>query len=180
MNEICRDVEAELHLIPITKETLSLKSANSNDDSRLDIKAKGFSAFFDLRIKHVNSASQKNKSTATIFRQHEEARKREYPQSVLEVQNGTFTPLVFEENGGMGDECQRFKSHLSSSLAIQTGDSYAEICTWLRTRLSIEILKSAITCLRGSQVPFRVANNNIEEDFQLMNIESETNKSNIC
>ena len=63
------------------------------------------------------------------------------------MQNGAFTPLVFGTNGGMGDECQRFISHLLSSLAAKTGDIYAEV--WLRTRLSVEILKSAKTCMRG-------------------------------
>lgn len=84
---------------------------------------------FDLRITHVNSASQKAKSTATIFRQHKETEKREYLQRVLEMQNGSFTPLVFGTNGGVGDECQRFLSHLSSRLATKAVDSYAEVCT---------------------------------------------------
>ena len=79
----------------------------------------------------------------------------------------------------MGDESQRFISYLSSSLAATTGDSNAEVCTWLRTRLSVEILKSEITSARGSRVPFRAANNNIE-DFHFMNIESGKNEFNNC
>jgi len=97
--------------------------------------------------------------------------KREYLQRVLEIENGVFTPLVFGTNGGMGKECQRFISHLSNSLAEKNDESYASVCTWIRTRLSVEILKSAITCVRGSRVLFRKANNNVE-DFHLMNIMS--------
>ena len=30
------------------------------------------------------------------------------------IEMGSFTPLVFGTNGGMGNECQRFLKHLSS------------------------------------------------------------------
>ena len=31
-----------------------------------------------------------------------QAKKREYNERILEVENGSFTPLVFGTNGGMG------------------------------------------------------------------------------
>ena len=182
LDKVCKDVEAEPHLIPVTGERMALRTANTNDESRLDIKAKGFwqrgqTAFFDIRITHVNSTSQKNKTTSAIFRSHEEAKKREYLQRVLEIEQGAFTPLVFGTNGGMGEECRRFISHLSNRLAEKTNDSYASVCTWLRTRLSMEITRSAILCVRGSRVPFRKRTENIN-DFELMNVECRNFTSN--
>jgi hypothetical protein len=175
LDKVCKDVEAEPHLIPVTGERMMLKSANTKDESRLDIKANGFwqrgqTAFFDIRTTHVNALSQMTKKTSAIFRSHEEAKKREYLQRVLEIEHGTFTPLVFGTNGGMGDECQRFMSHLSNKLAEKTNDTYASVCTWLRTRLSMEITKAAVLCVRGSKVPFRKQTDNIT-DFELMNTE---------
>lgn len=175
LDKVCTDVEAEPHLIPVTGEQMTLKSANTKDESRLDIKAKGFwqrgqTAFFDIRITHVNSTSQKNKATSVIFRSHEEAKKREYLQRVLDIEQGAFTPLVFGTNGGMGEECRKFISHLSNKLAEKTNDSYASVCTWIRTRLSMEIMRSAILCVRGSRVPFRKRIDNLD-DFTLMNVE---------
>ena len=83
LNRICKDVEAEPHLLPITNETFQNRTANTKDEARLDVKAKGFwqrsqTAFFDIRVTHVNSQSQASKSTEAIFKAHEQKKKREY------------------------------------------------------------------------------------------------------
>jgi hypothetical protein len=181
LNKVCVDVESEPHLIPVTNETLAYKTANTKDDARLDIKAKSFwqrgqTAFFDIRVTHVNAQSQRLQTTASVFRNHEMAKKREYMQRVLDIENGSFTPLVFGTNGGLGKECSNFISTLANKIAAKEDELYSQTITWMRTRLSFEILKSAITCVRGSRVPFR---RNIEEigDFELMNIRSDLDAS---
>ena len=45
--------------------------------------------------------------------------------TVLEVELGTFTPLVFTSTGGMSDECQRYHSRLAELLALKKQESYA-------------------------------------------------------
>ena len=129
-------------------------------------------AFFDVRVTHVNSGTNKGKNTKTIFREHEQAKKREYMQRVLDVEHASSTPLVFGTNGGMGEEGQRFIAALSDKLACKQNESYSDIITWIRVRLSIEIMRSTLLCVRGSRTPFRQASNNIAEDFHLANIES--------
>ena len=111
LSKVCKDVEVEPHLLPITAEVMNLRTASTSEEAQLDIKAKGFwersqTAFFDIRVTHVNSSSQRTKPTSAIFRNHEAAKKRKYLQRVLEVEQGAFTPLVFGTNGGMGSECQ--------------------------------------------------------------------------
>ena len=96
LGRVCKDVEAEPRLLPVTQETFNFKSANRGDESRLDIKAGGFwqrsqTAFFDIRVTHVNSSSQTGKATSTIFRAHEMEKKREYLQRVLDIEHGAFT-----------------------------------------------------------------------------------------
>ena len=84
----------------------NLRTANTSEEARLDIKASGFwqhgqTAFFDVRVTHVNSMTNTNHNTKTVFREHEQAKKREYMQRVLEIEHGTFTPLImvaWEEN----------------------------------------------------------------------------------
>ena len=48
--------------------------------------------------------------------------------------------------------------------------------SWLGTRLSIEILKSALLCVRGSRTPFRRTSENIDDDFLLNNIECDIHR----
>ena len=57
MSNVCNDVEEEPHLIPITNEVMDNRTVNSQDDARLDIKARSFwqrvqTAFFDIRVTH--------------------------------------------------------------------------------------------------------------------------------
>ena len=40
-----------------------------------------------------------------IYRMHEDKKDRLYQRRVLDVDHGTFTPLVFTTAGGMGDKC---------------------------------------------------------------------------
>ena len=123
LNKVCNNVQSEPHLIPLDNESFDLRSTITSSDARLDIKAGGFwtrgvTAFFDVRVTHVNSASNQNKSTATIFRDQENEKKRKYQQRVLNVEMGTFTPLVFGTNGGMGLESQNFLKNLANRLSI--------------------------------------------------------------
>ena len=66
-----------------------------------------------------------------------------------------FTPLVFGTNGGMGEECSLFLKKLAEKLSYKTDESYANIVTWLRTKISFSILKSVNMCIRGSRRPFK-------------------------
>ncbi len=85
-------------------------SANTDDNARLDIRARGLwnnhqDAFFDVRVFYPNAPS--NGST-DAYRRDEMAKKREYGQRVREVELGVFTPLVLSTNGGMGKEAATF------------------------------------------------------------------------
>ena len=71
------------------------------------------------------------------------------------VEMGSFTPLVFGTNGGMGNECQRFLNHLADKIAQKDTEPYHVVITWLRTQISFELLRSVHACVRGSRTPFR-------------------------
>ena len=62
-------------------------------------------------------------------------------ERVIETEHGTFTLLGFGTNGAMGEECGRFTSELDRQVSKKQHASYATAMSWLRTRLSIEILK---------------------------------------
>ena len=92
LNKVCTNVQSEPHLIPLDNDIFNLRTANTSEEARLDIKANGFwqhgqTAFFDVRITHVNSMTNTNRNTQTIFREHEQAKKRKYIQRVLEIEH---------------------------------------------------------------------------------------------
>ena len=158
--KVCKNVESEPRLIPLDNETFRLRSTNTSDEARLDLKAgsfwsNGVTAFFDVRVTHVNSQTNQGLTTEKIFEKHENEKKRLYNQRILDVEHGTFTPLVFGTNGGMGEECSLFLKKLAEKLSYKTDESYANIVTWLRTKISFSILKSVNMCIRGSRRPFK-------------------------
>ena len=172
LGKVCKDVQSEPHLIPLENEVLHLNTANRSEEARLDIKANGFwqhgqTSFFDIRVTHVNAMSNRNKSTKAIFRNHELAKKREYMERVLEVERGTFTPLVMGTNGGMGEKCSRFLSQLANKLAAKQNEIYNTVITWIRTKLSYEILRSAVLCVRGSRTLYKSGQRELTFEFTL-------------
>ena len=173
ISKVCKNVETEPHLQPLDNERFNLRTANTSPEARLDIKAGGFwsrevTAFFYVRVTHVNSTSNQNKPTSKIFREQENEKKRQYLQRVLEVEHGTFTSLVFGTNGGMGGGSALFLKTLAGLLVRKNGESYAIVMAWLRTRIAFEILRSLHLCARGSRVPFKKRDEaEMLEDFRL-------------
>ena len=60
----------------------------------------------------------------------------------MDVEQGTFTPLVFTNTGGMREECKRYHNRLTEMVAAKKGEDYV-------TTVSLAILRSALLCLSG-------------------------------
>ena len=69
----------------------------------------------------INAASYKDLNPKQIYRQHENEKKRMYVNRVMEVEQATFTLLVFTTTGGMAEECRRYHSRLAELLANKKG-----------------------------------------------------------
>ena len=152
---VCNDVEVEPVLQEVTGETLN-HGANKAPDARLDIHARGFwerqrSAFFDVRVCHPNADSYRDLTPKQIYKKHENEKKRQYAERVMEIEQGTFTPLVFTTTGGMADECVKYHSRLAELIPNKKGESYSSAISWIRAKVSFAIVSSAILCLRGSR-----------------------------
>ena len=168
---VCTEVEMEAVLQEVTREVLP-RGANKTPDARLDIHAWCFwareqSAFFDVRVCHPNPDSHKNLTPEQIYKLHENDKKRLHSSRVLEVERGTFTPLVFTTTGGISDECQHYHSRLAELLAVKKQESYASTITWIRTLVSFAILRSALVCPRDSRSRRRTTPNIQETDLEL-------------
>ncbi|CAB4008847.1 Hypothetical predicted protein, partial [Paramuricea clavata] len=155
LNIVCSDVQVEPVLQDISGEQLN-GGSNKAPDARLDIRARGFwesqqSAFFDVRVCHPNADSYKDLELRQVYKIHENEKKRLYARRVLEIEQGTFTPLVFTTTGGMAKECVRYHSRLAELVAIKKGEDYATTMSWISARTSFALLRSALTCLRDSR-----------------------------
>ena len=129
-NEI-RDLTADLvspnvAIEPILQtldiENLKFKSANHEDEARLDTRATGFwrqEAFFDVQVFYPCASSYRNKRLADLYPSHEAAKKREYGEKVREVERGVFTPLVLSTSGGMARECTVFFKRIADLLSVK-------------------------------------------------------------
>ena len=111
--------------------------------------------------------------TSEIFKNHELQKKREYLHRVIEVEHGTFTPLILGTNGGVGKECKLFLKNLADRLAKKDDEKYGTIMTYLRTKLSFEVVKSALLCVRGSRTPFSSGEQEFLGDFGLNTMEAQ-------
>jgi len=74
----------------------------------------------------------------------------------MEVEPATFTPLVFTTTRGIAAECRRYHSRLAELLADKKGEEYATTISWIRTKVSLAILRSALLCLRRSRATRRI------------------------
>ena len=104
---------------------------------------------------HPNADSYRDLSPKQIYRIHENEKKPKYNSRVIEIEQGTFTPLVFTTTGGMADECLRYHFRLAELLSAKKQESYATTISWVRAKVSFAVLRSTLLCLRGSRTPRR-------------------------
>lgn len=157
LTEICSNVCVEPELQPLSGESLTNKTANTDDNARLDIAANGLwggryeRTFVDVRIFNPYASTHRNVPTSTCYKSHERMKKRAYEQRVREIEHATFTPLVFSATGGMANEAGNFYKRIAFRLATKWDQPYSCTMAWLRCRLTFSLLRSAIQCFRGAR-----------------------------
>ena len=124
---------------------------------RGDIAAHGFwkrgmSAVFDVRITDTDNPSQRGKAPQDALARHERQKKAKYGKA-CQAYRKHFTPLVFSVDGLTGKETQAAMKRLASLLAAKWERSYSEVCGFVRSRLSLALVRSTHLCLRGSRQP---------------------------
>ena len=85
----------------------------------------------------------------------------------MNVEQGSFTPLVFSTHGGYGPECLAFHKQLASALATKTNTEYSKVMATIRCKLSYIIQRAAILCLRGSRPQNTRSQTTISSDFDI-------------
>ena len=109
---ICKDVETEPSLLPVSGQHLSTGSV-LGDDARLDVSARNLwtplaRAFLDIRVFHPQAQTNSVKSIPAMYSAHEQEKKRKYNSRVINVEKATFTPVVFSTSGGWDRKRQSY------------------------------------------------------------------------
>ena len=169
LQEVCKDVAVEPLLTPLTGEHFDLKSTNTDDHARVDVAArgvwvKGSRAFFDVRVFNPLAQTYLGSTIETAHKTNEDGKKREYNDRILQIEHGSFTPLVFSSFGGMGVECTHFHNRVAEKIAEKRDIQSSVAKSWIRTKISFSLLRTTNLCMRGSRTklheaePFRDTN----------------------
>ena len=121
-------MRVEPQLQQITVEYLEHSTAAGNEVI-LDISARGFwqggqMAFLDARVFNPNAKRYANIELSKTYEINEKEKKKTYNERILQVEHGSFTPLVMSTTGGMSHECQKFYSRLAEMICKNIKTNY--------------------------------------------------------
>ncbi|KAG0707252.1 hypothetical protein GWK47_002685 [Chionoecetes opilio] len=124
LREVCQDVSTEPTLLPLDGELLRYRTANTAPEARVDICSRGFwtrgqRTFLDIRIFDPMAASHRELSLEAVHHRNELEKIRAYGDRILQVDHGTFTPLVFTTSGGMAPKARSFYSRLADLMSVK-------------------------------------------------------------
>ena len=156
LNEVCSQVSVEPTLTPLTGEEFRQASVIKTDNARADICARSFwikgqTAYCDVRVFNPLANCYMNQSLSAAHKKNEAEKKRQYNQRILQVEQGSFTPLVFSCFGGFSRECNRFFSHAAEQIATKRKISKSLVVSWMKSRLNFALLRSCLLCIRGTR-----------------------------
>ena len=100
-------------------------------------------------------------------------KKRHYNERILQIEHGSFTPLIFSTTGGMGREASTFYSKVAEKIAEKRDITKSEAVTFIRTTMSFALLRATNLCIRGSRSHKQNIMNTQEVDIGLINHESQ-------
>ena len=69
----------------------------------------------------------------------------------MEIEQGTFTPLVYSTMGGMAPECQNYTKHLAERIANKLGELHSKTVSYIRCRISFALLQPTL-CLKWNKM----------------------------
>ena len=153
MSEVCKDTKSEPQLLPVGNVELDAGTTTENgakcDISAVSVWRANERTFFDVRISHPHASSYANRTTKAVLKSAENEKMRKYNDRIIQIEKGSFVPLVFSTNGTMGEQCEKLNKHLAKMISEKKGEKYSTVMNHIRTRIRIALLKSVLVALRG-------------------------------
>ena len=156
INSVCKDVETEPPPQELNGEMFSRSTTLTGENARPDIRARGFyrpgqHTFMDVRIVNPNSESYCDISTKKVCERAEKQKKTAYEDRIINIEHGSFIPLIFTVTGGMGPQAQTFFKLLCHKTAYKLKQNYSDVCSFMRCKLSFLLKRLSLLCIRGSR-----------------------------
>ena len=173
LTEVCHNVAVEPVLLPLSGEVFSARSTITPASARADVRATGFwttgeDAYFDVKVFHPYASSYQSRTPASLFQTHETRKCLEYEERIVNVDHGSFTPLVFSSTGSAGPMADTFLQRLAGKLSEKDGVSYSSTIAWLRCRFSFILLRGSILCIHGSRSCKRCLTHHSERELAIV------------
>ena len=88
-------------------------------------------AYFDVCVFNPLAISNRQTTISTCFRSHDREKHQVYEQRVHEVEQGSFTPLVFSALGGVSRPTEITYKRLASLLATKKDKHYNIVISFI-------------------------------------------------
>ncbi|KAG0729125.1 hypothetical protein GWK47_030958 [Chionoecetes opilio] len=136
LREVCQDVSTEPTLLPLDGELLRYRTANTAPEARVDICARGFWTRGQRTFLDIGSSTRWPppivSSPSRLSTTGNELEKiRAYGDRILQVDHGTFTPLVFNHIWRHGPKA-RALSRLADLMSVKKHQPRSSVAAWMR------------------------------------------------
>ena len=150
LREVCRDVQVEPALIPLSGQQFS-RSRHHSDLARFDISARGLwspmEGFSILTLNPIGSSPCPSYMPAMKV-------KRRMPTTTVSFKwSMVLSPPSVSTSGGESPECRRYHQRLASLLSAKRKEEYAETMTYIRRKIRFCLLRTTLISIRGYRKP---------------------------
>ena len=148
-------------LIPSSRDRAQLRTAEKGSlvpaATRGDVAFRGFwkrgtSAIFDVQVTDTDAPSYQSTTPEKVLENAARRKKKKHLQPCLDAQRH-FTPLVFSVDGLHSEETEAACRRLADLLAAKWKQPYSKLCGYVRSRLSLALVRATALCLRGTRGP---------------------------
>jgi hypothetical protein len=127
----------------------------AGDEARGDVAIhglwkKGETCILDIRITDTDCKSYSSSSSAKVLEKAAREKKRKYLEACLERRR-SFAPLVYSVDGMACKEAVAFEKRVASLLASKLDRRYSEMVGFVKSRMSLSIIRSNTLLLRGAR-----------------------------
>jgi len=111
---------------------------------------KGSGCVLDVRITDTDARSYQSISSQKVLERAAKVKKAKYNEACLERRR-SFMPLVYSVDGLACKEARAFEKRVASLLSSKWERSYSEMAGFVKSRMSLAIIRSNTMLLRGAR-----------------------------